>query len=83
MAPPVSATQADPRATIDKLTPGLFFLAALIVRLGEASLLSFPGLDDPAFYLSVAENLAEGRGLIIDALWELPDALFPGNTSQQ
>ena len=56
-------------AVIDLAALGLLFTSALVVRLVEASLLSFPALDDPAFYLKVAENLAAGRGLVIDTIW--------------
>lgn len=50
-------------------TPAFLFVLALLVRLLFASSLSFPGLDDPPSYLTVARNLAEGRGLVIDAIW--------------
>jgi len=49
--------------------PFLLFFFALFIRLFFASLLPFPGLDDPPFYLTVARNLAEDRGLVIDAIW--------------
>ena len=45
------------------------FAAAAIVRLLFATQLAFPPLDDPAFYLQTARNLAHGRGLVIDVLW--------------
>lgn len=47
----------------------LLFLLALGTRLLFGSFLPFPGLDDPPFYLTVARNLAEGRGLVIDVIW--------------
>src|SRR2546428_7113680 len=49
--------------------PFVLFVLALLIRLYFASQLTFPGLDDPAFYLTVARNLAAGRGLLIDAIW--------------
>jgi len=45
------------------------FGAALIVRWLFAARLPFPPLDDPAFYVQTARNLAMGRGLVIDAIW--------------
>ena len=45
------------------------FAAAAAVRLLFAARLAFPPLDDPAFYLQTARNLAHGRGLVIDVLW--------------
>ena len=49
---------------------GLALLAcAWAVRLLFASQLVFPPLDDPAFYVQTARNLAAGRGLVTDVLW--------------
>jgi 4-amino-4-deoxy-L-arabinose transferase-like glycosyltransferase len=45
------------------------FLAALLVRVGLAAQLSFPPLDDPAGYIQLARNIASGRGLVSDVLW--------------
>ena len=45
------------------------FAAALMVRLIFAARLVFPPLDDPAFYIQTARNLAAGRGLMIDVIW--------------
>jgi 4-amino-4-deoxy-L-arabinose transferase-like glycosyltransferase len=42
---------------------------AWAVRLLFASQLPFPPLDDPAFYVQTARNLAAGRGLVSDVLW--------------
>ena len=42
---------------------------AWAVRLLFASQLVFPPLDDPAFYVQTARNLAAGRGLVSDVLW--------------
>ncbi|MBI4496863.1 MAG: glycosyltransferase family 39 protein [Chloroflexi bacterium] len=49
--------------------PWIVLALALVVRAVAAAGLSFPALDDPAFYLTVAANLAQGRGLVIDAIW--------------
>ena len=53
----------------DLLVALALFGAALVVRLFFATLLPFPPLDDPAFYVQTARNLAGGRGLIIDVIW--------------
>jgi 4-amino-4-deoxy-L-arabinose transferase-like glycosyltransferase len=45
------------------------FAAAVLARLLFAAQLAFPPLDDPAFYLQSARNLAQGRGLVIDVVW--------------
>ena len=42
---------------------------AWAVRLLFASQVVFPPLDDPAFYVQTARNLAAGRGLVSDVLW--------------
>ncbi len=39
------------------------------IRLALAARLEFPPLDDPAFYVQTARNLAAGRGLVSDVLW--------------
>ena len=45
------------------------FIIALIVRLWLASQMVFPPLDDPAFYIQTARNVAAGRGLVTDVIW--------------
>ncbi len=47
----------------------LLYALAALVRIAYASAVTFPPLDDPAYYLKVAENLAEGKGLYIEAIW--------------
>lgn len=47
---------------------GLFAIS-LGVRWLYAQAVVFPPLDDPTFYLATAENVASGRGLVVDALW--------------
>ncbi len=51
-------------------------VVAALVRLAFARAVVFPPLDDPAFYLTTARNLALGRGLEVDALWsyQVPSA---------
>jgi len=56
-------------AIVDRYAPPLLFLLAFAARLFAATAIHFPALDDPAYYLKVAENLAAGRGLTIDAIW--------------
>jgi 4-amino-4-deoxy-L-arabinose transferase-like glycosyltransferase len=43
--------------------------AGWAIRLALAARLEFPPLDDPAFYVQTARNLAAGRGLVSDVLW--------------
>lgn len=45
------------------------FAAALLVRLFLAVQLPFPQLDDPSAYIQIARNIAGGRGLVSDVLW--------------
>ncbi len=59
------------------------FGLALVVRIVAAAGLVFPVPEDTAYYAGVARNLAEGRGLVTDALWsyqtpplEVPRAAF-------
>ncbi|MCL5256915.1 MAG: glycosyltransferase family 39 protein [Chloroflexi bacterium] len=52
------------------------FGLALGVRLLFARAVVFPPLDDPAYYVKVAENLAAGRGLQIDVIWNF-NPVFP------
>lgn len=62
---------------------GLVFLVGMVVRLWAASETAFPLPEDTAYYVGVARNLVEGRGLVSDALWsfqtpplELPRPAF-------
>ncbi|MEW6225152.1 MAG: hypothetical protein AB1627_11045 [Chloroflexota bacterium] len=59
------------------------FAVALAIRVVAASQVEFPKPEDTAYYVGVARNLVEGRGLVSDALWsfgtpplELPRAAF-------
>jgi hypothetical protein len=47
----------------------LIFAVALAVRLWAASIIVFPKPEDTAYYVAVARNLLDGRGLVTDALW--------------
>jgi hypothetical protein len=51
------------------LSVGLVFAVALLVRLWAAAQVAFPIPEDTAYYWGVARNVAEGRGLVTDAIW--------------
>jgi hypothetical protein len=51
------------------LSAAAVFAVALVVRVVAAATVRFPVPEDTAYYAGVARNLAEGRGLISDALW--------------
>jgi hypothetical protein len=55
------------------------FVAAVAARIVVASLIAFPTPEDTAYYVGVARNLVEGRGLIADAIWsfQTPPLQFP------
>ncbi|MGP1673873.1 MAG: hypothetical protein ACTS8Z_01490 [Candidatus Limnocylindrales bacterium] len=55
------------------------FAVALVVRAGFAAQIVFPMPEDTAYYVGVARNLVEGRGLVSDALWsfQTPPLVFP------
>ena len=61
------------------LSAGLVFLVALVVRTLFASTLRFPTPEDTAYYVGVARNVVEGRGLVSDAIWsfQTPPLDFP------
>jgi len=52
---------------------------ALVARMAFASQVVFPKPEDTAYYVGVARNLLEGRGLVSDALWSYatPPLVFP------
>ncbi len=57
----------------------LVFVVALAVRLWAASSIVFARPEDAAYYVGVAKNLADGRGLVSDAIWsfQTPPLVFP------
>jgi hypothetical protein len=61
------------------LSAGFVFLVALVVRAWLAPQIVFPKPEDSAYYVGVARNLVEGRGLISDALWsyQTPPLVVP------
>jgi hypothetical protein len=64
-----SKSARTPSTILDLTILILLLAAGLGVRYSYASKVVFPPLDDPAFYLSTAQNVVKGRGLEIDALW--------------
>jgi hypothetical protein len=61
------------------LTIAGLFLVSLVVRTIFAAQVVFPKPEDTAYYVGVARNLVEGRGLVSDALWSYatPPLIFP------
>jgi len=61
------------------LTAAAIFVVAFVIRAAVASLIVFPKPEDTAYYVGVARNLLEGRGLVSDALWsyQTPPLVFP------
>src|SRR5207244_12063733 len=61
------------------LSAGPVFVVALAVRVWAASPSTFPRPEDVAYYVGVARNLVEGRGLVSDAIWSFntPPLAFP------
>lgn len=55
------------------------FIIALVVRAWAATQITFPRPEDVAYYVGVARNLIEGRGLVTDAIWsfQTPPLVFP------
>ena len=51
------------------LSAGLVFIVALLVRAWAAAQMPFPIPEDATYYWGAARNLAEGRGLVSDAIW--------------
>jgi hypothetical protein len=58
---------------------GVIVATGVLLRVLLAREITFPPLDDPAFYIDVARNLAAGRGFVVDALWSYY-LDFPGVT---
>jgi len=61
------------------LTAVGIFVVALVVRIAVAGQIVFPKPEDTAYYVGVARNLLESRGLVSDALWsyQTPPLVFP------
>ncbi len=54
-------------------------VVAVAVRVWAASIITFPRPEDTAYYVGVARNLVEGRGLVTNAIWSYgtPPLVFP------
>ena len=69
------------RVTRDEMivTAVSIFVVSLIARAYFAAQIVFPKPEDTAYYVGVARNLLEGRGLVSDALWsyQTPPLIFP------
>ena len=63
------ASLAIDGALVNLLVGAGLFAAALAVNLWAIGLVDFPAGEGSAYYAAVAANLAEGRGLVVDALW--------------
>lgn len=61
------------------LSAGAVLAVAFVVRAIFAAQIVFPQPEDTAYYVQVARNLVEGRGLVADALWsfQTPPLVFP------
>ena len=61
------------------LAAGFVFAVALVVRAVFAAQIVFPKPEDTAYYVGVARNLVDGRGLVSDALWsyQTPPLILP------
>ena len=61
------------------VTAVAIFVVALVARAYFAAQIVFPKPEDTAYYVGVARNLLEGRGLVSDALWsyQTPPLVFP------
>ncbi|MES2211161.1 MAG: hypothetical protein V4515_13430 [Chloroflexota bacterium] len=57
----------------------LVAVAALVVRTWAATVITFPRPEDTAYYVGVARNLVDGRGLVTNAIWSFgtPPLAFP------
>src|SRR5687767_5696242 len=61
------------------LSAAAVFVVALVIRAWAATQITFPRPEDVAYYVGVARNLVEGRGLVTDAIWsfQTPPLSFP------
>ncbi len=61
------------------LSTALVAAVAIVVRLWAATVITFPRPEDTAYYVGVARNLVDGRGLVSNAIWSFgtPPLHFP------
>jgi hypothetical protein len=57
------------RLTAAAATPLTLYAVAVVVGLWATSFVAFPTNEGSAYYVAVARNLVDGRGLVIDTLW--------------
>lgn len=69
----MAASVARARSHADRWLLLLIFLLAVGVRTAAASQLAAPAGFDAQYYFMVARNLAAGRGLVVDAIWQFLD----------
>jgi hypothetical protein len=64
---------------VNLLSIAVIAVVALAVRAWAAASIPFPRPEDTAYYVGVAGNLLDGRGLVSDALWSYgtPPLVFP------
>lgn len=67
------------RLTAAAATPLTLYAVAVIVGLWATSFVAFPTNEGSAYYVAVARNVADGRGLVIDTLWSYatPPLILP------
>jgi hypothetical protein len=53
----------------DVITAVTLYLFAAAVRIVAIASVHFPANEGSAYYVTVARNMVEGRGLVIDAMW--------------
>jgi len=61
------------------LSAAVVATVAILVRVWAATVITFPRPEDTAYYVGVARNLLEGRGLVSNAIWSFgtPPLVFP------
>ena len=61
------------------LSAAIVAAVAIVVRLWAATVITFPRPEDTTYYVGVARNLLDGRGLVSDAIWSFatPPLTFP------
>jgi len=64
-----NTARARPEAARAIAVAAALYVVALLVRLFAAAQVEFPIAEPSAYYVAVAQNLVEGRGLVSDTLW--------------
>lgn len=78
-AAPATPTPWRPDAREALASAGLVMLVALVGGIVASTAIVFPKPEDTAYYVGVARNVLEGRGLVSDAIWSYatPPLSFP------